>query len=260
MIKILSVSVFAFGLALLAGNAAAADELRIQSEAQFQRDHAGSIERIASGVYLITEGRLAGKTVAFGEAGLDYDIAVLRERARGPVGNRAARGKLLEQVRMLERARAQQAEFRANLQRSTGAKATSFGVISCWYHDPFTNQSYAYFGDATVRAVAEHYLNDGNGFSYYYDYYGRAMATASANVSLPPGVPFGAQSLSANSYVHNRRSGQTISRTFTGATTTATATGYIYSGPTLMHDLYAFSSVLASGSCSGYVSISDRLI
>ncbi len=258
MIKILPA--FALGLALCAGNAVAADALSIQSEAQFQRDHAGRIERIAPGVYLITTGELAGKTVAFGEAGLDYDIAAMKERARAFAGNRTARAALTTEVRRLERVRAQQAVLRAQQQRLAGVKATNYGTFSCVYNDPLTSTFHFYSGSAVVRATAEHYLNDGNGFSYYYEYYGRAYASSSGSVEAPFGVPEFAQTLTASSLVHNRRTGQIASRTINGGTSASAAAGYIYSGPTLMHDLYAFSSFTAGGSCSGYLSISDRLL
>jgi hypothetical protein len=255
-----TLSAFAFGLALCAGHAVAADALKIQSEAQFQRDHAGRIERIAPGVYLITEGRLAGKTVAFGEAGLDYDIAALKERARAFAGNRTARAVLTAEVRRLEGVRAQQAERRVQQQRLAGAKAVNYGTFSCVYTDPFTSTFHSYGGSAEVRANAEHYLNDGNGFSYYYNYYGRAYASSSGSLVAPFGVPQSAQTLTASSMVHNRRTGQIVSRNISGFTSASAAAGYIYSGPTLMHDLYAFSSFSAGGSCIGYLSISDRLL
>lgn len=72
------------------GDALAADSLRIESEVQFVRDYGDQIEQVGPGVYQVVSGDLAGKTVAIGETGLEYDLNAQRAQraSRSPAAGK----------------------------------------------------------------------------------------------------------------------------------------------------------------------------
>jgi len=240
---------------LLAGPALAADApkndgFRIESEDQFVRDYGDLVERAAPGVYQIVKGPLAGKTIAMGEAGLAYDLAVLR--ARMPTAPQA-RAAWQAEVRRLEDTRTRLAR------QDTGVPTTSLkstgGALQCQYW-PIGGQPILYYGIATVSATAELYLDSGDGTPN--PYYARASARASGTVYAPPGVP-ASVSLYAYATAQERYRGTTITRSMPGLNSAAVSTGYVYSGPAFFHDLFASSSVSGRGNCYGYVGVSDSM-
>ncbi|MFD0724428.1 hypothetical protein [Lysobacter brunescens] len=238
---------------LFAGHATAetprSDGFRIESEDQFARDYADSVERIDAGVYLVTKGALAGRTITLGESGLAYDLAALR--ARVPASGRE-RSVLQSQVKRLQRT----AE-RFERQRSNATtRASQLGAIQCSYFNWSTRQTIWYSGTAYVSATAEYYMSNGGGGLN--PYYARAAASANGSVSAPPGVPFGSGSLSAHAVAWNRNT-NVIAQKFSFGNYPNVSSGYVYSGPDFSHNLEAFSGVEGEGDCLGYVGISANL-
>lgn len=234
-----------------AGNAAAAEGLRIESEAQFVRDYGDRIEQIGPGVYLIVGGELAGKTVSLGEAGLSYDIDVKRGQLMG-----SSRGKAQTRatIRQMENVRARFKQLRAYQAIDAGARKAASGSFPCVYWSG--GRATWYNGFAQVNATTEFYLNNsGGGFNWYY---ARASASASGYVIKPFNVPT-SFSLSANVIAKNLFTGQVVQTNVPGLSSAGASTGYVYSGPEFSHNLYALASVNGIGNCFGYVSISDTM-
>lgn len=239
---------------LFAGHASAADAprsdgFRIESEDQFARDYADIIERIDAGVYLVTKGALAGKTITLGESGLAYDLAALR--ARVPASGRE-RSVLQSQVKRLQRTAERFERQRSN----TATRASRLGTISCSHYNWSTRQTIWYSGTAYVSATAEYYMSNGGGGLN--PYYARAAASAYGSLSAPPGVPFGSGSLSAHAVAWNRNT-NVIAQQFAYGNYPSVNSGYVYSGPEFSHNLEAFSGVEGEGDCLGYVGISAIL-
>lgn len=244
-------------VALIALPAAAADRpgedtLHIQSEAQFVRDYGHRTERVAPGVYLIVDGALAGKTVAIGEPGLAYDLAVLRTQTPRSAQARAERN---AQIRRLEDTRARFAQAATGTDARAGLLKSTSGAFPCQYL-PLGGAPIYYYGSATVSATAELYLDRGDGMLN--PYYARAGASASGFVFAPPGVP-SSLSLIAYATAHEKQRGTQITRYLGGTQSTSVSTGYVYSGPAFFHDLFASANVSGQGNCYGYVSISDSM-
>ena len=236
---------------VFAGDAMAADGLRIESEAQFVRDYGDRIEQVSPGVYLIVDGELAGKTVSIGEAGLAYDISVQREQL---ASSRRTKTQTQALIRQMEGVRARYAELHAHQAADTSMRKAASGSFPCHYSSGAN--SVWYNGYAQVNATTELYLDTGGGGLNYY--YARASAGATGFVSPPAGVPPFA-SVSASALAKNLYTGQTVHRTRAGVYSAGTSTGYVYSGPEFSHNLIAQASVYGIGNCFGYVSISDAM-
>ncbi len=244
---------------MLAGNAVAADGakkdgFRIESEAQFVRDYGDQIEQVGPGVYQIVKGKLAGKTVSIGEAGLQYDLSERRARVattarsgKAKVGNDAI-------LRRLEGVQARYDELRTASTGDVGTRLASSGSFTCRYWN-FPNLVW-YSGYASIDATTELYLDRGNGTLNWY--YARAAASAYGWVNPPFNVP-ASVSMWADAYVENLYTGQLVSYAAPGVWSTGVSTGYIYSGPVFSHNLRAFAAVSGVGNCLGYVSISDSM-
>lgn len=228
----------------------------IRSETQFAEDYAEIIEKVADGVYLFTDGDLAGKVVAIGLAGLEYDIA----RQHDALRQSKASGKGAKEVaQLLQRLEEQRAGYR-KAKETNNAKAFDSGVIFCsaHYYDPWSRTwKYAtWHGWATVEATAELYADRGDGsFNWYY-----ARASASANAytyGRPFGVPYYGPETWVQAKATNRLTGETklLEGPYAGA-----STGYVYSGPVFSHDLEASAFAGGSGNCWGYASVSDEMV
>ena len=240
--------------ALCALSAAAADRpadgsLRIESEAQFVRDYASQTERLAPGVYQMTAGPLAGKVVTMGESGLAYDLAQLRATKPASLAERRI---VRERIKLLETAQARYRRWHA-LQARSPAKLTQYTVFSCATYE--NGHYYSYYATANLQATTEYLIDNGSGQPN--PYYARAYANAYGSVGyLPNHFVFG--TLSAYTLAWNKYSGEKVERSSNGMNVAA-GTGDVYSGPNFVHDLQATASVLASGECAGYASISDAL-
>lgn len=251
MHRTLSIAVAAL---LFAGHAFAADTpradgFRIESEDQFARDYADMIERIDTGVYLVTKGALAGNTITLGESGLAHDLATLRARVPASARERAM---LQSRAKRLARTAERFERQRSN----TTTRANSSGIIRCSYYNWSTRQTIWYTGSAFVSATAEYYMSNGGGGLN--PYYARAIAGAGGSVSPPPGVPFGSGALSAHAVAWNHNT-NVIAQKFGYGSFPSANTGYVYSGPDFSHNLEAFSGVEGEGDCFGYVGISAIL-
>lgn len=246
-------SVLAVTLAglVFAGNAMAADGLRIESEAQFVRDYGDRIEQIGPGVYLIVAGELAGKTVSIGEAGLAYDISVQRGQLTGSSRSKAQTRAL---IRQMEGVRMRYKELHAHQASDVGTKNSYSGTFRCVYRSGGMYASYN--GYAMVEASTELYLDNGGGGLNWY--YARASANASGYVFPPHYVP-PSFSVNAGAHAENRDTGQVSQRSASGINSVSTATDYVYSGPVFSHNLFAVATVSGTGNCYGYVSISDTM-
>lgn len=246
-------SILAAALASLvfAGNAMAADGLRIESEAQFVRDYGDRIEQIGPGVYLIVAGELAGKTVSIGEAGLAYDISVQRGQL---TGSRRVKTQTQALIRQMEGVRARYAKLHAHQAADTSTRKATAGSFPCFYSSG--SNSVWYYGYAQVNATTELYLDNGGGGLNFY--YARASASASGYVSRPFGVP-NTISLSVWARAENKDTGQVVQRNTVGISSAGISTGYVYSGPAFGHNLSASASVSGAGYCFGYISISDSM-
>lgn len=247
-------NLLAAGLASLvfAGGAMAANGVRIESEAQFVRDYSDSIEQVGPGVYLFVSGKLAGKTVSIGEAGLDYDIGVQRAQLTGSSHSKAQTRTL---IRQMEAVRARYATVRAHLAEEANTRKAASAALNCVYFSPDGHVT-RYGGSAQVNATTEFYLDNGGGGLNYY--YARASASATANVYRPFQVPASITN-SRLARAENLNTGQIIQKTGIPGTNGTTSTGYVYSGPAFSHSLSAYAAVSGSGDCFGYVSISDAM-
>jgi hypothetical protein len=245
-----------------AGNTPANDSFRIHSEAQFLNDYGDQVESIGPGVYQVVKGKLAGKVIAIGEAGLAYDLAEHRSRADRPqIGT--GKGPLLrggkaggnDTVRRLEAVQARYAERARTLGTEAGTKASSYGGFSCRAWAP--NGFIWYGGWASVSATTGLYMDRGDGSLNWY--YSRARAFADGYVT---NVPFGAgvfpnPYIDAYAKVENVLTGQIVQRTYYGRYSATANTDYIYNGPSFSHNMRAFAYVQGLADCIGYVSISD---
>lgn len=238
---------------VFAGNALATDGLRIESEAQFVRDYSDNIEQVGPGVYLIIAGKLAGKTVSIGEAGLAYDIRVQRGQLNG-----SGRVKTQAQtsLREMEGVRARYKQLHALQATDAGTKKAASGSLPCYYY-PFNGNPIWYYGYAQVYATTELYLDNGGGGLNYY--YARASASAAGNVFPPYNVPT-SLSMNVSARAENRDTGQVVQYSGVGYTSAGVGTGYVYSGPAFGHNLFAVATVNGIGNCFGYVSISDSML
>lgn len=236
----------------LAGGAPAADRFRIESETQFLRDYGHQVERVAPGVYLVVHGAMAGKTVAIGEAGLAYDLAVLRTQTPRGVRERA---QWQAQVRRLEDTRTRITQAATGTGARAGLLKSTSGALPCQYL-PLGGFPVNYFGSATVSATAELYLDRGDGTLN--PYYARAGASASGLVIPPYNVPTNL-SVMAYATAHEKQRGTRITKYIGGTRDASVSTGYVYSGPAFFHDLFASANVTGQGYCYGYVSISDSM-
>jgi len=243
-----------FALVSVAGAARAEQGIFIQSEAQFAQEYADQIKRIADGVYLFTAGELAGKVVALGDSGLEYNLKVhrahLKERAEQgrPAGVSALIVKDLEEL--------QQESRRAREAGSGGAAtmASSSGSINCSYWDPSMGR-FNFSGGAWVHASVELYRSNGGGGLN--PYYARAHSDANAYLNKPWQVP-AYWFLFAHTYVEDRLTGVVQSNSLEGADQVYSSAGPVYSGPVFWHDMYAYAHVTSNPNfCSGYVAISD---
>ena len=237
---------------VLAGNAMAADGLRIESEAQFMRDYGDRIEQVGPGVYLIVAGELAGKTVSMGEAGLDYDIGVQRAQLAGSSRSKAQTRAL---IRQMERIRARFKELHKHEAADAGVKKAVSGSFPCYYYGS-DGRTIRYSGTAQVNATTEFYLDNGGGGLNFY--YARASATASGYVFRPGGVPVSV-TLVANVLARNLYTGQLVQKNYPGTSSASATTGYVYSGPAFSHNISANASINGAGDCYGYVSVSDAM-
>lgn len=245
-----------------AGNAPAADGFRIQSEAQFLDNYGDQVESIAPGVYQVVKGKLAGKVIAIGEAGLAYDLAEHRARAVRPETGKG-KGPLMrggktagnDTVRHLEAVQARYTELALTRGNEVGTKANNAGSFSCRTLGP--RGWISYYGWGTVNATAGLYMDSGNGsFNWYYS---RARAHAYGyviNVPSGPGILANPR-IDAYAKVENVLTGQIVQRTQYGYYSATADTDYIYEGPSFSHDMRAFAYVQGRGDCTGYVSISD---
>jgi hypothetical protein len=237
---------------LFAGNALAADGFRIESEAQFVKDYGDQIEQVASGVYQVVRGPLAGKTITIGETGLAYDLAALR--AQTP-RSRQERAQLKAEIRRLETARTRFSTLREHQARDL-TKQSASGAFPCIHYDWWSGNSTWYSGSAQVSATTEFYKDDGGGGLNFY--YARASAIATGIVFRPYNVP---QSLTMTAYAFakNHYTGQTVERYGAGINSAEASTGDVYSGPEFSHHLTATARITGVGDCFGYVSISDAM-
>ncbi|MEQ1513525.1 MAG: hypothetical protein ABL934_12730 [Lysobacteraceae bacterium] len=246
---------------LFAGSAFAADGVgangfRIESEAQFVRDYGDQIEHVGPGVYQIVKGKLAGKTVSIGEAGLRYDLS--ERRARVATAAKSGKAKIASDaiLRRLEGVQARYEELRAASTGDVGTRQAGSGSFPCIYSSPFSRSLVWYYGYANIGATTELYLDRGDGtFNWYY---ARAAASAYGWVNPPFNVP-ASVSMVADAQVENLYTGEFVSYTVPGIWSTGISTGYIYSGPVFYHNLRAFAAVSGVGNCFGYVSISDSM-
>lgn len=247
----------ALAATLLAGQALAADapnpgSLRIESEDQFVRDYGDIAEQAGPGVYQITKGPFAGKTVSLGEAGLAYDLATLRAQVPTSLRQRA---QIKSRIKQLEGVRARYARLQ-DLQARAPSRKSATTLLPCLYHNPW-NQTYTWYDAyAQVNATTEFYMDNGGGGLNYY--YARASATATGTVIRSYGVPVGTGTVTVYATASNVNAGQTVQRA-SGGISAGVSTGYVYSGPDFSHNLTASASVYGNGDCFGYLSISDAM-
>lgn len=247
----------ALAATLLAGQALAADapntgSLRIESEDQFVRDYGDIAEQAGPGVYQITKGPFAGKTVSLGEAGLAYDLAALRAQVPTSLRQRA---QIKSRIKQLEGVRARYARLQ-DLQARAPSRKSASTLLPCLYHNPW-NQTYTWYdAHAQVNATTEFYMDNGGGGLNYY--YARASATATGTVFRSYGVPFASGSVSVFATARNEDTGQVVQRSTIGPSV-GVSTGYVYNGPAFSHNINASASVYGNGDCFGYVSISDAM-
>lgn len=246
----------AFITLMFAGNALAADGFRIESEAQFVRDYGDQIEQVGPGVYQVVKGNLAGKTISIGEAGLEYDLHIQRAMIEKAIKADRDVSKQQSMIQPLESIQQHYSQLHALSTGNISAMRSSYGSFPCVYRPIGGANPTYYSGFANVSATAELYLSDGGGGLNLY--YARASAAASGSVNPPYQVP-ASLSISVSAYATNRLTGQTVTRQASGTYSAGTSTGYVGSGPSFGHDLYASAIVNGIGNCYGYVSISDTL-
>ncbi|MBX3714138.1 MAG: hypothetical protein KF800_19415 [Lysobacter sp.] len=241
------------------GTALAADKpapgtLRIESEAQFQRDHGRHATRMAPGVYLMTQGELSGKKVAIGAPGLAHDLALLRKQLMTPGLSNTDRKALQAHVADLEKLARQQAT--RGSRTMPGARASQTSSFGCWSYDNFS-QTYIYYpGFVDLSVGGGLYKDRGDGNLNWY--YARLQSTAIVNVYPPSSAFWHRFSVSAAASATNVLTGQTVNAVpFINFYSAGAGTGYIYSGPSFGHHLKGRAVGFASGDCFTYVSLED---
>lgn len=246
---------------MVAGNAFAADStradgFRIESEAQFVRDYGDEVDHLGPGVYQVVKGKLAGKTVAIGEAGLAYDLRTQRAMQAEAAKQGRNNTEQSAYIRYLEAEQARYATDRAQRAGNISPSVSANGSLFCIYYPYNRSSPIYYYGGASVSAATELYLDNGGGGLNFY--YARASATAGASVNRPYNVPY-SPAYYLHAYAINRQTNESVTRSGYGADYGSASTGYVYSGPAFGHNLYAAASVSGVGNCSGYVSISDSM-
>ena len=232
------------------------DRIRVESEQQFERDYGASAERIADGVYRMTEGPFAGKILSMGINGLRHDLAVLQQQL-GKAGSREGeRTELLGRIAELQK---QVSEYETReLPPESAAKADAIRGISCWSYSYLQNRHVFYGGYAEVIVDGGLYLDNGGGGLNWY--YARMSATAVANVYPPYGI-YSNSWLSTSARVTDNLTGVTVNATpLNSPQTSGAGTGAVYSGPSFGHDLRGTATALASGDCWGYLSLTDQFL
>lgn len=245
------------GTAAAAGKPAdkpAPGSMRIESEAQFQRDYGRQATRMAPGVYLMTQGDFAGKKITIGAPGLAHDLALLRKRLASPNLASDDRKALQTQVADLEKLARELAARSSS--KMPGARATQTSSFGCWSYDSAWRQYVYYPGTVDLSVVGGLYMDRGDGSLNWY--YARLRATAIVNVYPPSSQFWHRFSINAYATATNVVTGQTVHATPVGNIySVGAATGYIYSGPDFGHHLTGRATGVASGDCFAYVSLED---
>jgi hypothetical protein len=232
--------------------------IRFESEAQFQRDYGTQAERLAPGVYLMNEGPFAGKTVSMGISGLHHDLAVLQRRMREGGLKPAERRELRKRIGELQTLARDQQSHQAR--GGILPKAQNAIGISCWSYDFQQRRYVSYWGYAEAIVTGGLYMDRGDGtFNWYYS---RMYAVAVINAHPPFGV-WGNSLFNASASVTNNAlvTPQTVTATPQYSGTGAGAgTGWVYNGPSFVHNFSGTATASASGDCWGYLSVSDTFV
>lgn len=232
--------------------------IRVESEAQFQRDYGAQAERLAPGVYLMNDGPFAGKTVSIGISGLNHDLAVLQRRMNEAGLQPAERRQLRKRIGELQTlARGHQSHQARGgiLPKAQGATG-----VSCVSYDFRQNRHVFYWGYAEATVTGGLYMDRGDGTLNWY--YSRMYAVAVINAQPPFGV-FGNSWFNASASVTNNAliTPQTVTATPQYTSYGAGAgTGWVYNGPSFVHDFSGTATASAGGDCWGYLSVSDTFV
>jgi hypothetical protein len=232
--------------------------IRIESEAQFQRDYGTQAERLAPGVYLMNDGPFAGKTVSMGISGLNHDLAMLQRRTGEAGLQTAERRQLRKRIADLQTLVREHQLRQARGGFSTKAQSTT--GVSCYTYDFRQNRYVFYSGYAEAAVNGGLYMDRGDGSLNWY--YSRMYAIAVINVFPPFGV-WGNYWLNASASVTNSAlvNPQTVNATPQyGAYSAGAGTGWVYNGPSFVHDFSGTATASASGDCWGYLSVSDTFV
>jgi hypothetical protein len=232
--------------------------IRVESEDQFLRDYGAQAERLAPGVYLMNDGPFAGKTVSMGLSGLNHDLAMLQRRMNEGGLQPAERRQLRKRIGELQTLARDQQSHQARggiLPKAQGATS-----ISCWSYDFQQRRYVPYWGYAEAIVTGGLYKDRGDGtFNWYYS---RMYAVAVINAHPPFGV-FGNSWFNASASVTNNAlvTPQTVTATpqYSGNGAGA-GTGWVYNGPSFVHNFSGTATASASGDCWGYLSVSDTFV
>lgn len=232
--------------------------IRVENEAQFQRDYGTRAEQLAPGVYLMNEGPFAGKTVSMGISGLHHDLAVLQRRMSEGGLQPAERRQLRKRIGELQTL----AREHTSRQARGGIlpKAQSATGISCWSYDFQQRRYVPYWGYAEATVTGGLYMDRGDGSLNWY--YSRMYAVAVINAYPPIGV-LGNTWFNASASVTNNAlvTPQTVTATPQYSAYGAGAgTGWVYNGPSFGHNFSGTATASASGDCWGYLSVSDTFV
>lgn len=232
--------------------------IRVENEAQFQRDYGTQAEQLAPGVYLMNEGPFAGKTVSMGISGLHHDLAVLQRRMSEGGLQPAERRQLRKRIGELQTL----AREHTSRQARGGIlpKAQSATGISCWSYDFQQRRYVPYWGYAEATVTGGLYMDRGDGSLNWY--YSRMYAVAVINAYPPIGV-LGNTWFNASASVTNNAlvTPQTVTATPQYSAYGAGAgTGWVYNGPSFGHNFSGTATASASGDCWGYLSVSDTFV
>lgn len=232
--------------------------IRVENEAQFQRDYGSQAEQLAPGVYLMNEGPFAGKTVSMGISGLHHDLAVLQRRMSEGGLQPAERRQLRKRIGELQTL----AREHTSRQARGGIlpKAQSATGISCWSYDFQQRRYVPYWGYAEATVTGGLYMDRGDGSLNWY--YSRMYAVAVINAYPPIGV-LGNTWFNASASVTNNAlvTPQTVTATPQYSAYGAGAgTGWVYNGPSFGHNFSGTATASASGDCWGYLSVSDTFV
>ena len=251
------------GLAV-SGNASADDGFKIETEAQFENDYSGQVEKISPGVYLVVNGPSSGKTVSIGRSGLEYDLSIQRTRVADGILAGAPDHIAAQTIVKLEEALSRYAEFDQLLGNATRQSTPAFHSFTCISrifgstsedtdHSAVWTTTF-YHATAYLDAHVEFYIdNGGGGWNHYY---ARSSASAYGNVWRPFNVPFNRGGLSMTAYAKNRRTGVTAFESGTTAVPVPLSTGYV-TNFNWTHTLFAEATAIGYGDCFGYASVSD---